>query len=664
MKYLITTLFYLFLAACSDVDLGGFTESIVKNADTSYLNSSPTTQEPVLKKTAYPLDEDLSSLDEEELREKLMNSYPWPLAKSGEINDGTFDLPHNPYTGEIKDIRWNNLAPIIEEDPNHEYGFDSDPLDKDPYVYISTKKGENVLFKPHLSNIAYDKYCLIHYPDKVNPKEYLEEIKDGETHTILSEYIGSESIFLLYGATNKNEKRCYKPTKKEYFKAIKILPYNPVTKNFIYVEINGKKNDSWDVQKEQNGFTKDSVIKYFNKVYNQAVVYPNIKYGEKDAYGVEQPYVINDLIEVNMTEPTDDAYNKLIINALEIISNQLNQDNTDDPFWHFIYVINKERKRWDLEKCSDANYNLNKCVPTFNPENDYPKAKYYMYRKENKPGCKDNGIKIGAENSINIEIRTKPSGELDNDGNMVRDHYAYYNGKKIEYTECDVLYTDDGYPVIPSSDGVYGGLAALSLRLKGSYDLKKGKYEIKIHDKYLPFGSIIIVPRGKGPSAHYTLMHELGHSFGLTDAQAYALYKKKEYDGKNNENSYTNTYASPETNLMAWQQPTGKKIRYRETPIACTGGTTYYNGPTPDLNYYLGAVERLVGGKGENQWECIRNCYLNNFSYFERKNFWEKKVVCEEDNDKNRTNTNQNKFQEIFEQSMKGKIIDLDKIKK
>ena len=160
MKKLFFTISILFLLACSDSDLNGYTESIIKGSNTSNLNSLLKKDESQsLKKTVFPLEEELSSLDEEELKEKLMSTYPWPKAEgtvapntsssstntsSGStaiLYENTFTLPYNPRDGRIVQYQWKNVDPVFAEPDNYPYGFDRDPTDKDPFVYISVETG-------------------------------------------------------------------------------------------------------------------------------------------------------------------------------------------------------------------------------------------------------------------------------------------------------------------------------------------------------------------------------------------------------------------------------------------------------------------------------------------------------------------------------------------
>lgn len=612
MKYLITTLFYLFLAACSDVDLGGFTESIVKNADTSYLNSSPTTQKPVLKKTAYPLDEDLSSLDEDELREKLMNTYPWPLAKDGEINDGTFDLPHNPYTGEIKDFKWKNVNPTFAELSDFNYGFDRDPTDKDPVVYISTKTGEDVTFVSFLSKAAFENYYL--WDDSKKPINFQDENKiTPNDYTTLP---SNATTYSLYGCLDKKPKR-RSPTCYNLQKKIQVIPYDEDKKNIVYVQLDGKKGDKWDSNDKdcKKGFNQDCFVKKFNEIFNQAIVYSNVKNATNQKIEIKpgsNEWQFDDhLITLNMTSPQNNEYNDLIDKANFLLNDIKKKEK---GHWQIVYVINKERKEWHLKNCLDSkgDGDLSKCngFKPIQPELENPNTTYHMYSPD-----KCNGI------GKDVEVKIRAKDEIEN-GETTRHYYAYLGTEKAPYKSCDILYTENGYPVIPHEIGILGASVAFSQPSSDKFD------------DYLPYESVIFVSRGVNESSYYVLMHELGHSFGLTDVSASNIFEQTEHDGKSD---YTNYYASSETNLMSWTTPAGKKLRYRKTPIVCTGGTSYKD--ILDDRTYL--IERPAGGV-DNQWKCIRDCHKKDLTAEEdvdvnvRKYYFNKSFICEEDVDKNR----------------------------
>ena len=96
-----------------------------------------------------------------------------------------------------------------------------------------------------------------------------------------------------------------------------------------------------------------------------------------------------------------------------------------------------------------------------------------------------------------------------------------------------------------------------------------------------------------GSASLNTIVHEIGHSYGLTD-----LYIAD--DEPTYADTYTseyNTFAFDEGNIMFWRIPSGKRIRYRPLFVVETGKNTRYSLNHNDLPPYA----------TENQWECIRN---------------------------------------------------------
>ncbi len=96
-----------------------------------------------------------------------------------------------------------------------------------------------------------------------------------------------------------------------------------------------------------------------------------------------------------------------------------------------------------------------------------------------------------------------------------------------------------------------------------------------------------------GGASLNTIVHEIGHSYGLTD-----LYIAD--DEPTFAETYTsmyNTFAFDEGNIMFWRIPSGQRIRYRPLFVVKTGTSERYSLNHNDLPPYA----------TENQWECIRN---------------------------------------------------------
>ena len=657
MKKLLIILSAVFVAACSDGEIGGYTESIIKGANAPESNASLEQQPSLLKKSSSPLDEDLSGLDEEELREKLMNSYPWPKPEgvaapssssgSGEssgssqnILEGSLPMPHNPIylrAEEIQTFDWRNVNATFAEDTQHKYGFDQDPKGKDPNIYISTKENEGIRVMPYFSSIAYDNFYL--HDESSNTVDFggkdPQLFKDKPTQ--LSD---KKTTYVLYGCRKIPLRRQPSPSCYNLRKKIHVLPYTLKTKNIVYTQIDG---DGWNSQDSEcnKGFNETCVTDIFNKIYNQAVV--NVNIAEK---GSQKDYKLDGLIEVSMNNQEENKY--VLKDLLEKTVDKINKSgalekdefgkykNTDNPYWHIVFAVNKVRKKWDLSKCISSTYDLSSCKK-FHPEDEPANTEYRLYNKDNGPNPKTDPI---------VEIKMIQT--LNSLDEVVMHYYIEKKGNPFpyQYSPKEVLYTDNGYPVIPYPKEPSGLVGAVSIPLD-----KKFNKNLELFDDYLPYGSIIFVPRKAGKTGYYMLMHELGHSFGLTDVAKSYVFKFIEDDrergsfylnkygnmGKGNR-KYENFYASSETNLMSWQTPNGIKLRYRPSQMVCTGGTVYYK---KSLNVVLdggrikkefdqtqgtyGAVERVVKIKNDknervlgyeiNQWECIRgNCYDQDFS--------------------------------------------------
>ena len=696
MKKLLIALSTLFIVACSDGDIGGYTESIIKGASAPEANASE--QQPsLLKKSSSPLDEDLSGLDEEELREKLMNSYPWPKPEgvaapssssgsggsSGSRLEGSLNLPHNPSDGEILPFSWKNVNPSFAERENgHEYGFDRDPSDRDPVVYISTKNGVGIAFDFLFDKSAFSDYYLL------NDKESVADIENKKTIPSGYNTLSSDAaVYTLYGCLDRQLKRrsptCYNTQKK-----IQVIPYELVEKNIIYVEFDDQTISSCEDDQNRinndnkdgcvgydyetlckDGFTKCCAEKYINDVFKQAVMKVNVYQLSKCLFGKQEK------LEVQMSNPKQthiDQYTKMKFYADRRHDAKIgSSDNYSSPFWHIVYAINKERKIWHLKECNTKDFDLSSCQG-FRPEREPKDVQYFL------TGCDDgeHPVTIKAKQTIN-----NGSEEM---------HY-YINENDGKFKECHILFTDNGYPVVPSKDGIEGFMRAMNAEF-----MNDSKFY-----KYLRHGGIIFVPRRAGESGLYTLAHELGHSFGLVDVSLSEAFRIKQDDDsdkrqsgfKNLDNGnvgyrqYKNLYASSETNVMAWESPVGRRLRYRPTPIACTDGTSYYkelnnDGSVNKEGGRWGTIERripdgtdttadgtIIKDWDEFQWECVRGkCYDENsvevFASKKRQQAFKLSGWCDKQkNDKkdpiNRYAENQRIFNMLRDSSLDERVMDL-----
>lgn len=611
MKIIFIALSIIFFSACSNVEVSGYTESIVKNAKNSVSSSSSEKESKSEETKISALEEDLSSLDDESLREKLLNYYPWPKPKADPTPEPkaepkyseTTDLKYSTPDGYVEIYSWKETKVSFNEPASYEYGFDRDPTDLDPIVYISVLEpslispslNSKAKFIPHYTaGTTYSEYRLLH------EKNSLEDINKEEALLKSSEEkeLDKTGEYTLYGK-NKRGKWI------ELANKIDVIPYSKIIKNITVIEMNGDKKIS-DIDKDNNNFiTAQSIKESFNNVFNQALVYANINGANeenKESITIER-IGKNELVEIDMQRPTDD----FLINALLETSTNLQKEGQkeDSKYWHVIYAINKARKIWYLDDCQG---DLKKCNQ-FKPYLESNKTTYKLVTM--KEPCDDWKNK---EKEEDVSIRISKDGKF----------YHLFNkklNKFINNLECKVLYTDNGFPIIPTINGVLDGDFAVNIFLDDKLNENWGDKlnenwgspvfsfpKFQPHDSYLPRGGMAIVPRRAGsPSQQYAAIHELGHTFGLTDVAQSELFLPSDiYDISIQDIDARQIYASYETNLMSWQTPNGKRIRYRSTPIACTRGKQYYNSE----GKYIGSVELLNLEGSEKQWECVRGkCY-------------------------------------------------------
>ncbi len=444
MKKIFMALSIVVLAACSDNGIGGYTNSIVKSNNESNTKTTFPQKTLHLMKSSTSLDEDLASLDDDALREKLMNTDPRPRAISAYASTpscyppdpistlgpsdacyGPYPLFYSSYTGEIKDFEWHSIIPSFNEKKGYQYGFDRDPTDKDPVVYISVETGPEsktdgkAYFIPRLPTESYDKFRLIHISR--DPKIEID-LKDGSEASI-----EKEGTYMLQGCSPLYSTFCNTPVISNLAwtnlqRKITLKAYPPITKHIIYAQLDG---DGWETDDTNcdKGFTENCVRTYFDeKVFNQAVVKVDIgnifedeKY--KDAsFEIKKDY----RVEIELTAPTDDVAKFLEEQAYNYVKDK------DPKYWHFVYAINKERKRWHLKRCSMIQGDLSTC-PGFDPEAESSNTTYYMYSDYVESNCLDGKktkgkIKKDENNAIQVYIKQVVQRE---DGKPSLHYYAY-----------------------------------------------------------------------------------------------------------------------------------------------------------------------------------------------------------------------------------------------
>ncbi len=660
MKKTCIALSLFLIAACSNSDMNGYTDSIIKCVTTyNSSSSSERLNTSSLQDQYSTLEDNLASLDEAALVEKLLNTPPQYLAKQGEeptTQSSSSNKLINQYDGDIlgfntsdflKEIDAKTIQPFIEEPANYEFGFDNLPKEcykKNPptncnltnylgdelnfenaekffnfsikdlpvtYISVAQSQAASADFIPQQITCAQ---CLYEEAQIIQLKRFIQnyklidlsleeiqrqkenyketKIEDGKTKSIKMLSAAVPGLYLVVGKTKKRPNSPKgKTNQASSLKGIGLIltmayPYGE--SHFTYIQLNG--GDS-KIENEPNSFTLSRVENIVKDIFMQAVIdlkpqkvdgqeFVSDKKFEKETY--YNVFAKDNLLEVDMTEPQNkEFYNNLAIFVPEYIKKTNSNENNIDRFnfrtnAHIVIAINKERKKWNLETCMNSNGNLNNCVG-LTPEKEPEGITYKRY------GCK---TYTTTENAETVKIVKKATGY----------HLQDADGQE-QFNECKgILFTDNGLPVYPGNP----------LAAAGMFPINKDENKIMTKE------GIAIVPKAIGSSGLYTLAHELAHTYGLTDVTATDFYKIKQ---TNTENGiiYTNDYASTETNLMTWQQPTGKKIRFRGIPIACSQGTIYKDSE----DKILGApLQRSIDldpqnqKTGDTQWHCLRGlCY-------------------------------------------------------
>jgi len=507
-----------------------------------------------------------SDSDKERTVEILpLGDVPDDTYSGGYNNDGSFDVPHNPHTGSIAGYPWNTLSLGFEEPENYPYGFDRSPLsdvspEKDRYVYISTTTTEKAYFKAVVSDETYDSYRLINNISgdviKVIDKEIVD-VFEGE-YTLQGENAGSWI---------------------DLDKHVKVISYEPKEKEIIYIQLDG---DGWDTENDQYAFTKERVETGFNEVYSQVVMTPNVIERAATFYNDERIKLdFNEMLQINMvfgsnliSHSVNEQAEKILLDQVENISLK-DIDASKLKERHIVFAVNKTLKYWPLELLyynNTDNLIMYSQYSGLNPQIE-PNGTTYAIQSVGK--CEDG---VGPE-PIPVTLRYKT--DLNN---IITEIRAYHNGEPVSFGPCDYLYTKNGLPALPIQ---YPGALAVSIVLQK---------EVKREDDsettdFFGLGSVVWVPRGIGPSSIYTMMHELGHSFGLTDVAETGRWL-------NPNDGYLSS--TTETPLMSWRSPSGRKLRYRGVQVVYTGGATIDGSPGE-------RIECPVNGVLDNQWACLRD---------------------------------------------------------
>jgi len=375
------------------------------------------------------------------------------------VNGGT-------QSGSVVNYKWKDLVPGYTESDSHLYGFDRDPLsDSLPeygeFVYLSVADSELAYLRIHLSSSAYDSYVL-------------QDSSGIPTSVVDSQNVAlNAGNYTLYGVNGDST--------VDLQRYVQVISYPVKTVPGKYVQIDGL---GWDTANDTASFTFEKTKNKFDAIFAQGVLKSDFEDVSPANYRLPDTLVI-DMTDIDTT---------LLSNAYEK-AKDLFTSTKDFADTRVIIAVNQMRKKWPLSSLYEHGNDSAINFTNFNPLSENSGIVYKM----ESIGGEDCG---GVGSTINVEIR----GTLKNN-TIVAPYYAFYNGSLVRFGSCDVLYTDNGYPIVPSADE---SNAAVTWGGPYTYSFGDGI------DHYAVF-SVVWAPRSAGTVSHNTLMHEIGHSLGLVD---------------------------------------------------------------------------------------------------------------------------------------------------
>lgn len=475
--------------------------------------------------------------------------------------------------GSVQDFNWLNTLPWYYETENYPYGFDKDPMSNWP---DRVESGRDVYV-----SVASDDIASV---DLKIPPEYtktisLVKVDDG---TVICSGSACQ-------ATHSLEAGDYKLMNgtEDMDRNLHIISYDKKEPYEItYIQFDGEGGKTCTV--DEGCYTHLSVQENLNKILSQAVLSANLNKANPIDIG------LGNIFEVDMTEKFDELFYTTLVN------NMLHKGVT-----RTVFAINSVRLVWRLDNPAS--------LLSMNNYYDFAKA----YSKNNKIAIEDGGLAPMFMKSYSntcatgvgitpVPVYAKLISHNDKD-NVFSVSLQDYAGRPVSFSaDCDYLYIDS-YGFIPGEKGV-----AQIMWPFGVEETIDGKKINKVT------GGVAFAVRQSGEYSKNTIVHEIGHSFGLSDIYidpedpsiAYCYQKTADgyyarddipltyadgslvdFSGMLIDNHFVYSrcnYTTSEADLMNYQVPTGPRLRYRLMPIVGTGSN-------------------IPNGTYDSQWECLRN---------------------------------------------------------
>ena len=437
--------------------------------------------------------------------------------------------------GDVAEFFWQNTLPWYYKADAHKYGFDKDPMSNWPNhietgkdVYVSVAAGEKAFVELKI------------------PPEYEKNIS----------LVNENGIEICSGNSacqreHSLDAGVYRLMKKEKGKLVDlernlhVISYKKKEPYRVtYVQFDATNGDPC----ENDGcYTRTSIQKALNEVFSQAVLSVELKEVKPSDLGLDE------ILEFDATEGNyekvhnklkdllkdkdnkiiyeefqrarnkyEDSYNTYIkystlcskgctleeADLLEESDKQYTADKEEydkqvaDKGVRLVLGMNSFRLIWRLDQQNSAKLNLNhyrdfiSYWANYTPDNSgLVEGRLIPMTLKSYPTCK--------AGSKEKEVLAKfMGGNHSNNTFMVS--LQDKSGKSISFSkDCDYLYVDAS-SFVPGLQGVEGGAAEAIVRFTHS---KTNKY----------YAAYMLAPRQIGKSSQYTIVHEIGHSFGLSD---------------------------------------------------------------------------------------------------------------------------------------------------
>ena len=506
--------------------------------------------------------------------------------------------------GDVVTFKWDQTLAWFLQSDAHQYGYDRDPfsnladyVDRGKDVYMSVLKGEMAIVKVFVDPESKKEYHL----HKINEeKEILQ--KDIVVGTDVCSDAGCTKEYSLpvghyavyYGDFDK----------KRY---LHIIEYTNKTNPIYFIQFGDEYGNSCNIGNDNGCYTKKTVQDNYNRVMSQVVTTGNFTEITPSSVGLET-VGSDDILVVDLTkerEVTDESTQHPIVK--EFYYKFLESED---------FGYGKEKKEFETaeKELNDAEVKYNK------GEIDVSAYNNVVTAYSNAISAYNTAMERSWTKHIALginEMRIQWKFNL-NDGKIEFHNYnAFERVCQVDKDACEagvlsmILKSDDcgdkDVPVklsVSSRDGndFVPKISGIGLKDNCRYTIYADVYpfvpddpnaaqitinNFKSETDHSVIGGMVWGSHLNGSASLNTIVHEIGHSFGLTD-----LYKDPADPSNAPEQYYY--FAFNESNIMANSVPSGDRLRYRPLFVVNTGTN-----------------DRISIGDGwfatENQWDCVRS---------------------------------------------------------